>query len=1271
MKVIKYLFFLLLLGLGLSSGAQIKVSFLIDDSFWVGINRSIHLLEKNYPDVAEKCRFGEFIYSEYHESDLDFFEYSDLIFVALHNNGLVFKAKPLLLAALERGAKVYALNLSHEYDAELQEWGIRFDPWTLAAFKSGGEQNIMNIVLQKLNRDLHLDCPWAEIEETPLSGIYNYKNKRLHTSFSGYLAERQDIRAGTPWIGLIIGRSDLTKSQYLYADALIRKIEESGFNVLPVFTSQQPGHQEEQAIRRFFLSSDSIPRISALLNVGCWYNMRPDQERPVLEELSVPVINGIVLNVSQKEWEQSAVGIDIYNRSNLVAIPEMAGYTEPSVLVVFEPFGKNVRLKNVIESQLTTLLGRIRHIYNLQTKPNCEKKVGLIYYSYPPGKENIGASYLNVLPHSILSILRRMQQEGYDLGDQPLDSTAVFDRVMRYGRNIGSWAPAEVDRLVREGDPVLIPMEVYKEWYGQLSDKIRTEMEKKWGRPEESQLMVWKDAAGKPYFVIPVVKYGKVILTPQPPRGWEEQEKSLYHDPLVPPPHQYLAYYLFMKYGFEADALVHIGTHGTHEWLPGKEAGLGPDDYPEALIRDVPNIYPYVVDNVGEGLQAKRRGQAVVIDHMTPPFDKASLNPELRDLKSGISKYYDQKSKSFVSARALFQELVLQIRMLGLDKDLRLDTVTDRNIEEVDDYLKEIEEHTTPFGLHTFGVSPDAASAEAMTDVIVSMQRELTGNNREYFRAQVLERIRQSGQEELNAFIRALNGRYDRAGTGNDPIRNPMSLPTGKNFFAFDPRLIPSRITCRLGEKLAEELIDHYRAEHSGEYPTKVTINLWAVECIRNEGTMEAQALSLLGVRPVYNSSSQVVDLELIPKSELNRPRVDIVFAPSGLYRDIFPELMALLDKAVSLAREADEEDNFVREHILESEDKLREMGVKEDSLARRIASVRLFTTPSGAYGTGVSGAVQASGTWQEEKDVAEVYFDKMSHLYGQGFWGTKAEDRYTYLPKGFSKTVFKNALSGTRVALHSRTSNLYGLLDNDDMFQFLGATGLAVRTIDGTSPVVMLTNLVDPSAPGQETLEKFLGRELKTRYLNPKWVNAMVDEGYAGARFINKMVFNLWGWEATLPESVNDNDWNQIYETYIVDKYQLNIRERFKKSGNLYAYQSILARLLETVRKGYWKADRGTVDRMLQEFNETIRDAGLACNLNVCNNEKLIQFISDHIEKMPSLTSEEKNRYRSAIDGLRKRSPDDQGTDPLPDQGDDKSYELELRNDCWQLRKE
>lgn len=597
----------------------------------------------------------------------------------------------------------------------------------------------------------------------------------------------------------------------------------------------------------------------------------------------------------------------------------------------------------------------------------------------------------------------------------------------------------------------------------------------------------------------------------------------------MPPPHQYLAYYLYLKYGFKADAVAHLGTHGTHEWLPGKEAGLNRDDYLEALIMDVPNIYPYIVDDVGEGLQAKRRGQAVVVDHMTPPFDKASLNPELREVKNAISKLHDQRSKSPMATKILFDDLRLKIDSLGILKDLSLDSITIHNLELVDDYIREIEEKQTPFGLHTFGVSPTDRYIESTADAIMSMKTDLLADEATLFREEVLMNLKKSGGEELNSFINGLNGKYIRAGTGNDPIRNPSSLPTGKNFFAFDPRLIPSRATYDFGEKLAEELIVKYKSDNQGEYPSKVTINLWTVECIRNEGTMEAQALNLLGVRPIYNSSDQVVDLELIPKEELKRPRVDVVFTPSGLYRDIFPELMALLDKAVSLARTAQEEDNFVRQHILESEDKLKQMGVASDSLAHRIASVRLFTSPSGSYGTGISGTVEASGTWDNEEDVAEIYFNRMGYLYGQGFWGTKVEDEYTDLPKDFSKNVFKNTLSGTKVALHSRSSNLYALLDNDDMFEYLGAAGMAIRTLDGKSPTVMLTNLIDPKAPMQESLEKFLGRELKTRYLNPKWIDEMINEGYAGARFINKMIFNLWGWEATMPEAVSDNDWNQV----------------------------------------------------------------------------------------------------------------------------------------------
>jgi cobaltochelatase CobN len=1264
MKYVRTISLFVFLLLSLSSMGQIKVSFLIDDGFWVGVNRSIHLLQNKYPEVDRLCQFREYLYSNCQEENLDFLAGSNLVFVGIHNNGLIFKAKPQLQEAIDHGARIYALNLSHEYDSDLQEWGIHFDSYVLDAFKNGGENNLMNMMLTKLHQDFQVDCPCNEIEETPSSGIYNKENRMLYTDLTVYLKERTGIRENAPWFGVIVGKSDLTKSQYLYLDRVIQAIESEGFNVLPLFSSQQPGHHEEETIRRYLL--ESRLDVAGVLNLGCWYNLIPDQERKVLEALDVPVINGVMLNTTQAEWEASAVGIDVYNRSNAIAIPELAGHIFPTVTIVFEDLDNHVRIRNAVDYQLRTLLGRIRNLYNLRQKSNAEKKVALIYYSYPPGKENIGSSYLNVLPNSIVSMLQRMKEEGYRTGTAPIDSATIFDRIMDHGRNVGSWAPAEVNRLVQQGDPALVSMKQYRQWYDRLSPKLRTAIEEKWGKPEESRIMTWEHPQGERYFVLPLIRYGNIILTPQPARGWEENMKSLYHDPLMPPPHQYLAFYLFLKYGFQADALVHIGTHGTHEWLPGKEAGLGPDDYPEALIMDMPNIYPYIVDDVGEGLQAKRRGQAIIIDHLTPGFDRATLSPELRDLKSLISTYNEQKSKSALAAGVTFRELVRQMQALGLDKDLQLDSITPGILDRVDDYLREIEENRAPFGLHTFGRSPSPASLEATVEAIASRRTDLSPDSLDTFSEEVRENLRKSGTEELNAYIRALNGRYIRAGSGNDPIRNPSSLPTGKNFYAFDPRLIPSRSTCEWGEKLADELIQTYLQEHQGEYPNKVTINLWAVECIRNEGTMEAQALSLLGVRPIYNQADQVVDLEVIPASELRRPRVDVVFAPSGLYRDIFPEMMTMLDKAVTLAKSVNEEDNYVRRHIMEGKERLKEQVQLTDSVAERIASVRLFTSKSGAYGTGISGTVAASGTWNNELDVADVYFNKMSFLYGQGFWGSKAEEEYTYLPKDFSKDVLKSALKGTRVALHSRSSNLYGLLDNDDVFQYLGATGMAIRTLDGKSPTVMLTNLIDPSAPSQESVEKFLGREMKTRYLNPKWVDAMVNEGYAGARFINKMVFNLWGWEATLPEAVSDNDWNQIYETYIHDKYQLDIKNRFRKSGNLYAYQAMLARLIETVRKEYWHADKEIMDDMLQQFNETIKESGLGCSENVCNNEKLLRFVTEKINELPSVGTAEKSLYQEAISNLRKGAPtgDDNPENPYRAPSD-QSGSLELK-DSW-----
>jgi cobaltochelatase CobN len=292
---------------------------------------------------------------------------------------------------------------------------------------------------------------------------------------------------------------------------------------------------------------------------------------------------------------------------------------------------------------------------------------------------------------------------------------------------------------------------------------------------------------------------------------------------------------------------------------------------------------------------------------------------------------------------------------------------------------------------------------------------------------------------------------------------------------------------------------------------------------------------------------------------------------PSGLYRDVFPNLMSHLDDAVVMARKQDEEDNFVRRHILATKEMLIGRGI-EASLADRLASVRMFSVPPGAYGTGIADVVEASDTWEQDDEVVSVYFNRMSHLYGQGFWGDRAEEKSEALQgrDGLSLDLFKTALSGTQAAVHSRSSNVYGTLDNDDFYQYLGSTAMAIRSIDGTTPTVYITNLTDPSSAKQETLERFMGREMRTRYLNPKWITEMLDEGYSGARFVKRVVAHLWGWQVTVPEAVDGAKWQEMYETYVEDKFDLDIEQRFRDAENLWAYQSIVARMLEVVRKGY-----------------------------------------------------------------------------------------------------
>ncbi|BCB95968.1 cobalamin biosynthesis protein CobN [Dissulfurispira thermophila] len=1167
--------------------------------------------------------------------DLEYLKNSKLIIVNIMGRQIVDAVKSEIQYAIKNGAKVYAVAASGSYNNEMKALGIMVDKKIEEYYQEGGSENFKNMIFYALKKDFGFDISYGKAIKVAEFGIYDYKTKRIFGDFEEF--KKVNGQRDRHWIGIVFYRNTIVSGQTKHIDALVEGLEEEGFNVLPVY-----GWPSETAIEKFFFDENGKSRVGLVVAMGMKIGINPEIAIPILSRLGVPVINAITLySQSKEEWEKSPSGLDIFERAWQIAGTEMAGIIQPIVIaskerMIDKETGIEYIEERPIPERIKRLVDRVKAWINLQDKANKDKRLAIIYYNYPPGKQNIGASYLNVLPESLWEIYERLKAEGYRLKAEEMTKERLFEDVHNYARNIGNWAAGEIDRLARSGKPILIPVDTYKRWFEELPEGLKKAVIKDWGKPEDNKMMSWTGASGTKYIVIPAIRYGNILFTPQPSRGWEQDIKKLYHDVTLAPHHQYVAFYLWLKNEFQADAIAHIGTHGTHEWLSGKEVGFTNEDPPEALIQDLPNIYPYIVDDVGEGLQAKRRGMAVIIDHMTPPFDKAGMNKELKELSALISDYNNAKEKSPAIAESRLGEINTLAKKMGILKDIGLmDIKTMDDIEKLDDYIKEIGEKVTPFGLHTFGKSPEERYIKTTAEAIVSIERDLSKEEKEKRIAELESRIIQSGQRELDSFIAALSGRYVPAGQGNDPIRSHDSLPTGKNFYSFDPTRIPAKGTYEMGVRLAKELIEDYKQRH-GIYPDKLTFVLWAVETIRHEGVMESQIMYLMGIKPKWDERGRVIGVEAVPRFELGRPRIDVTIVPSGLYRDLFSNLMALLDKVVAMTKEQNEEDNILRANVQRTKKMLMEKGIQED-MAERLATVRIFTEPPGAYGTGLSNVIPLSNTWENEKQVIDVYFMRMSHMFGQGFWGNKIgnEELGVKSDEDVSLTIFKNALSDTKVVVHSRSGNVYATLDNDDFFQYLGGTAMAIRAIDGKTPKVYVTNMSNPKQPKQETLEKFMGSEMRSRYLNPEWIKAMMKEGYAGARFIDKVVEHLWGWQVTVPEIVDSAKWNEMYETYVLDRNGLGIKEMFRQSKNMWAYQSIVARMLETVRKDYWRVDKKIIETLAKEYAESVKEVGLACCDHTCNNPMLTRFTASVLISVPGLKNQASG-FMKALDKIK-----------------------------------
>ncbi len=1192
--------------------------------------------------------------------------------------------KDILLDAKANGAEigtfgmlsdVYGINT---FDMESEEYIILTE-----YFYNDGYVNMEHWVRRLGATFANVYIEYSEPAEPaiPEDGIYHPDAfPRIFPDSTEYLEWYADngYNESALTVGIIGGKFGQTTLSFNSEDALIRELESQGCNVIHTTYTVCTDDVE------YFLKDDEV-LVDAIISVKGFYLNYDNHEKGVeylREAYNVPVLKAVQdYYQTPADYINSTKGLGANSIPWQVTQPEIDGLTDYIWIAGRVQDEETEQYYYVpLDCQIEWICERAIEWAELGQMNNDDKKVSIIYYNHAGGKNNIGASYMDI-GSSFTLLMESMRAAGYDVGNDTIPNGSEFIDLFITSRNVGSWAPGELKKVVESGYVTMVPVDDYLQYFNELPESVREEVKDTWGEAP-GDIMTYENESGE-YFVIPTIQLGNINFIPQPTRAGLSDETLIYHNESIPPTHQYLATYFWINNGYDADAMIHFGTHGTQEWLPGNEVGLWRYDYPSIMVAETPVVYPYIMDNVGEGTQAKRRGNAVIIDHLTPSIVEAGLYGDYMTLHDKIHDYLTAKKNEDTEMMTRYRNTTVQLYdnlTLGEEFDVsteELEAMTDSEYETfvgnvVHIYLHELEDTLMPYGLHIFGIAPED---EALVSMVRSMLRDdftdhvydvlpqnstehpdyieedwideaeshaetmlnatlLDGMNVSDAQMQVLgltddsitadlelalqyaDNLEQTTRE-INQTLRALNAEYIEPAPGNDPIRNPGALPTGNNFYSFDQRMIPDEETEAQGREVINAWLDSYYAEN-GEYPTKVSFVLWSVETMRHEGLMEAQIYELLGVRPQRSSGRLNGEFEVISPAELGHPRIDVVLIPSGLYRDSFPFQLELMDAAVRTVADLNEtnETNYVRMNSLAIESAMLEMGYNE-SIAQYISRSRIFSEAPGTYGTGVTEAVEASDTWENSTKIADLFISRMANVYGAEVWGENYED------------VLKLNLVDVDAAIHSDSSNLYGIMDNDDFYQYLGGLGLAIRSLGGTDPSMYIADFTSVDNPEVITLEEAFSQELAARYLNPNWVNGMMEFDYAGARELMKTVEYMWGWEATTPYLVTDSDWDKIYETYVLDSQNIGVDDFLKE--NAYQYQSITARMIENIRKDGWTTSDDTLNNLVKEYVESVVNDGVTCCHHTCGNMQLAEFVQGNMQAA-GLTPQMQRQYNELM---------------------------------------
>jgi cobaltochelatase CobN len=1110
-------------------------------------------------------------------------------------------------ALLTSGLPVVVLGGEQAPDAELMKLstvpaGVAADAHTYLA--QGGAENLASLHDFLSDTVLLTGNGFAPAAETPQWGVLPRSGK-----------------PGRETVAVLYYRAHHMAGNTAFVEALCQAIEAKGGRALPIFTaSLRTAPADLLAELR---KADAL--VVTVLAAG---GTRPatasaggDDEAwdvGVLADLDVPILQGLCLTSSRAAWEASDDGLTPLDAATQVAIPEFDGriITVPFSFKEIDEDGLSVYVADperaLRVAGIAVSHARLRHV------PPAERRIALMLSAYPTKHSRIGNAVGLDTPASTVALIKALKDRDYQVGSfSDYDGDGLIHTLIAAGGQDPDWLTE--DQLSE--NKVRISGRAYESWFATLPDDFRECVEQHWGPPPGE---LYTDRGD---IVLAALRDENIVVMVQPPRGFGANPVAIYHDPDLPPSHHYLAAYRWLADDFGAHAVVHVGKHGNLEWLPGKNVGMSASDGTDAALGDLPLIYPFLVNDPGEGTQAKRRAHATLVDHLIPPMARAESYGDIARLEQLLDEHANIAALDPPKLPAIRAQIWTLIQAAKMDHDLGLanrpdDEEFDDFIMHIDGWLCEVKDVQIRDGLHVLGAAPvgearinlvlamlrarqmwagkvaalpglrealglaeDASTAE--TDAVESRARELITAMEEngwdvssisglsdddevrrvleFAATEVVPRLAKT-TDELTNVLHALDGGYVPAGPSGSPLRGLINvLPTGRNFYSVDPKAIPSQLAWETGQAMAESLLDRYRADH-GDWPRSVGLSAWGTSAMRTAGDDIAEILALIGVRPIWDPASRrVTGLEPIPAEELGRPRVDVTVRISGFFRDAFPHVVALLDDAFQLIAELDEPDNFVREHAL------RDQGEHGDW---RRATTRIFGSRPGAYGAGILPLID-SRNWRDDADLAEVYAVWGGFAYGRDLDGVPA------------RGDMENAYRRIDVAAKNIDTREHDIADSDDYFQYHGGMIATVRALTGKAPAAYIGDSTNPDQARTRSLTEETARIFRARVVNPRWIAAMRRHGYKGAFELAATVDYLFGYDATAGV-VTDWMYEQLAASYVLDAEN----QEFMRQSNPWALHGIAERLLEAADRKLWDSpEPETLAALQQLYLETEGD--------------------------------------------------------------------------------